>query len=91
MEHDDRPKPAAAAETIRRGLIWASVLLGLAIVLKDVIEATDFIYVMIVILVASMAEQISLSSSTVSSKRYGIVPAALILAGAIAVKIVMEW
>lgn len=91
MERDTTLKSAIAAQTIRRSLIWAGVLLGLAIVLKDVIEATEFIYVMSVIIVGWTADQTPLSFSRVSNKWSGLVSAALIIVVAIAVKMVMEW
>jgi hypothetical protein len=92
MERKNATKAAISAETIRRAFVWAGVLMGLAIVLKDVIEATEFTYVMMVVIVAWVVDQTPpLSLRNASSKWAGPLSAAVVIAVAVAMKLVMEW
>jgi hypothetical protein len=90
----DKPATPAvpAAETIRRAFVWAGVILGAAIVLNDLIEPTEFTYLLGIFIIAWIVDQAPPFAGRAESIKWaGPVSAAIILAIAIATKVVMEW
>ena len=79
------------AESIRGSFVWAGLLLGLAIVLKDVIAATDFTYVSGVVLVAWAIDQFRPLPARLASSKWGaVLQAVAIIIVAVVIRIVME-
>jgi hypothetical protein len=73
---------------ICRAFVWAGLLMGSAIVLKDIVAATTYTYLMRVVATAFMVDQSLRPPSRLASRRWdGPFFAALIIAVAIAVKI----
>jgi len=85
----ERPRESAlGSELIRRSFIWAGLLIGAAIVLKDRIAAADFVYLMLVFITAWSFDQRNLPQA---GKWAGPLAAVTIIIVAGLLKLVMEW
>lgn len=88
LEHERARDSAFGTEIIRRSFIWAGLLMGSAIVLKDLITATDFVYLMLVFVTAWGFDQRTFPQA---GKWADPLAAAAIIIVASILKLVMEW
>lgn len=89
---DAKQREAVGHEIIRQAFTWTGLILGLAIVLKDVIEPTEFTYVLLVTLVAWMVAMTpTWRQQQTAGKWTAPISAALVILTAVALKLVMGW
>jgi hypothetical protein len=87
-----KTRDALGWEIIRQACTWAGLLLGLAIVLKDLIEPVEFTYVTMTVLVAwTVAMTPAWRQQESPGKWAGLISAGLVILTAIAMRLVMGW
>ncbi|CAN5733109.1 hypothetical protein BH23CHL5_BH23CHL5_21910 [soil metagenome] len=89
---DAAQRDAIGREIIRQACGWAGLLLGLAIILRDLIELTEFTYVLMVALVAMViAMTAAWRQQEALSKWAGPDSGALVVIVAVLMKLVIDW
>lgn len=88
----EKQRDAIGREIIRQACIWAGLLIGLAIVLKDLIEPTEFTYVLLMVVVAwTIAATPAWRQQEAASKWAGPISGGVVILIAVALKLVMDW